>query len=223
MGNRAIVKPVGKNIGVYLHWNGGRDSVEPFLEYCKLKGYHPFETDYGLARFCQVVSNFFGGSLCIGVQTNIYMAEESARGLDNGIYEVEGWEIVRRYPSKPFEQHTHDRLEMLIGIDKCQPPKERLGAGYFKAKLVVVDELKIGDRVYIETGLDTEVPKAWPVLGVGENRIVNGRNVVGVPYVGKYSAEDPASNPNNYLWAKDWNGEAKMYRKVCRGRSKKHE
>ena len=27
MGNRAIIKGVGTNIGVYVHWNGGYDSV----------------------------------------------------------------------------------------------------------------------------------------------------------------------------------------------------
>lgn len=37
MGNRAIVKPEGKDIGVYLHWNGGIDSVTAFLKYCELK------------------------------------------------------------------------------------------------------------------------------------------------------------------------------------------
>ena len=40
MGNRAIIttkKDFDNNgIGVYLHWNGGRDSVQAFLTYCKL-------------------------------------------------------------------------------------------------------------------------------------------------------------------------------------------
>ena len=43
MGNRAVIttKKEWQNdgIGVYLHWNGGRDSVEAFLTYCKMKGY----------------------------------------------------------------------------------------------------------------------------------------------------------------------------------------
>ena len=42
MENRAIVKPKDQNVGVYLHWNGGIDSVTAFLEYCKLKDYRDF-------------------------------------------------------------------------------------------------------------------------------------------------------------------------------------
>ena len=63
MGNRAIVKPEGKDIGVYLHWNGGIDSVTAFLKYCELKQYRGFDDEYGIARFTQVVGNFFGGGL----------------------------------------------------------------------------------------------------------------------------------------------------------------
>lgn len=41
MGNRAVITTLqnynNNGIGVYLHWNGGRDSVEGFLEYMKLK------------------------------------------------------------------------------------------------------------------------------------------------------------------------------------------
>ena len=50
MGNRAVIttRKDLKDIGVYLHWNGGRDSVEGFITYCKIKGYRPPEYDnYG--------------------------------------------------------------------------------------------------------------------------------------------------------------------------------
>ena len=57
MGNRAVITTISAEpkdstaIGCYIHWNGGRDSVEAFLTYCKLKGYRPPETDcYGWAR-----------------------------------------------------------------------------------------------------------------------------------------------------------------------------
>lgn len=30
MGNRAVITTEEKQIGVYLHWNGGRDSVQAF-------------------------------------------------------------------------------------------------------------------------------------------------------------------------------------------------
>ncbi len=71
MGNRAVIttRKDLKDIGVYLHWNGGRDSVEGFLTYCKIKGYRPPEYDnYGWAYLCTTIGNFFGQSgLSLGV------------------------------------------------------------------------------------------------------------------------------------------------------------
>ena len=63
MGNRAVITTEDKQIGIYVHWNGGRESVETFLAYCDMKNYRPPETDcYGWARMCQVIGNFFGNS-----------------------------------------------------------------------------------------------------------------------------------------------------------------
>ena len=68
MGNRAIITTQERKIGLYLHWNGGRDTVEPLLRYCELQGYRPPSSDsYGWARICQVVGNFFGGTLSVGI------------------------------------------------------------------------------------------------------------------------------------------------------------
>ena len=53
MGNRAVITTQEyitnpDAIGVYLHWNGGRDSVEAFLKYCDLRGFRPPDSDeYG--------------------------------------------------------------------------------------------------------------------------------------------------------------------------------
>lgn len=41
MGNRAVITTPDKNLALYLHWNGGRDTVEPLLKYCELQGYRP--------------------------------------------------------------------------------------------------------------------------------------------------------------------------------------
>lgn len=222
MGNRAIVKPVGKNIGVYLHWNGGRDSVEAFLTYCKLKGFRSFDDSYGLARFCQVVGNYFGGSLSMGIMTDVYMTEDDASGLDNGIYEVKDWEIVGRRGAPHFEQNEYKLVDMLVEIDKCQPKNERLGKGYLTAKLVLADELNIGDFVYID-GMEGEVPKVYEIVGFGApGQIVNGRNVEGVPYVEKYGRGDGRFdlNINNYLQYKNWHGDVVWYRKARKSKKR---
>lgn len=41
MGNRAVITTPDKNLALYLHWNDGRDTVEPLLKYCELQGYRP--------------------------------------------------------------------------------------------------------------------------------------------------------------------------------------
>lgn len=130
MGNRAFIKFQGLNTGIYLHWNGGRDSVEPFLEYCRLKGYRP--DDYGVARMCQVIGNFFGGWLSLGVMSTKGMSNADLDTGDNGVYIVKNWKIVGRYPRDAREQHEYDPLEFLFSIDEKQPLGEQLGKAYIR-------------------------------------------------------------------------------------------
>lgn len=109
MGNRAVITTAERKIGLYLHWNGGRDTVEPLLRYCELKGYRaPSNDDYGWARLCQVVGNFFGGTLSVGIMP--YSDDGCMDPGDNGIYVIEGWRIADRVlPYEGFvEQSSHD-------------------------------------------------------------------------------------------------------------------
>ena len=130
MGNRAFIKFEGEDTGVYLHWNGGRDSVEPFLEYCRLKGFR-FD-DYGVARFCQVVGNWFGGDLSIGVQSTKGYSNSDLDPGDNGVYIVMNWKITGRYPEKTYEQNEYDPIDFMIDIDHHQPERDRLGGEYIR-------------------------------------------------------------------------------------------
>lgn len=139
MGNRTVITTdrdsldVAKSdeIGVYLHWNGGRDSVEAFLAYCKLKNYRkPEEDNYGWARLCQVIGNFFGGSTSIGIDRCCRLG---CKNGDNGVYIIKDWEIVgRRYMCRA-EQNIHDLFESLVVIDNAQPESERVGMEAIKA------------------------------------------------------------------------------------------
>lgn len=129
MGNRAVITTQrsldSDGLGVYLHWNGGYDSVSAFLKYCELRGFRPPEEDcYGWARLCQIIGNYFGGDLSIGIDR---LSEIGLDNGDNGTFIIEKWKIVGRLYKKGAEQHAHKLHSMLLGIDKAQPIRERLG------------------------------------------------------------------------------------------------
>lgn len=130
MGNRCVITTRedfdNDGIGIYLHWNGGRDSVEAFLKYCELKKCRTFnqEDSYAYARLCQVISNFFGGTLSIGIGK---ITTLDCDNWDNGVYIVDDWEIVGREYFNGDEQTNYDLIKMLLSIDERQPEKERLG------------------------------------------------------------------------------------------------
>lgn len=200
MGNRAIIQTresyENEGIGIYLHWNGGYDSVSAFLKYCELKGYRaPDKDSYGWARFCQVVGNYFGGGLSIGIDN---FSKDAGEWQDNGTYIIEGWKIVDRKHYDYEEQSEYDLIEMLIEIDNRQPVKERLGMDFITAEEVKTSELKVGDIVYVE---DYECNyRQFRIAGFGDT-VVNGSNMTGVPYVERYGDEvrGYAWNCNNYI------------------------
>lgn len=192
MGNRAVIKFKGAECGVYLHWNGGRDSVEPFLGYCKARGFRC--DDYGVARMAQVVGNWFGGSTCIGVINTRHHLKDLDPG-DNGVYIVKDWEIVGRYPKDVCEQRVYDYDEFIRDLDAKQPERDRLGDKFFNAEKVRREDLKIGDTVLVQDW-DGNFEENT-IIGFGEDIRVNGTDVKGLPFTGKYSGD--AHNINNYL------------------------
>lgn len=200
MGNRAVITTEKKDLGIYLHWNGGRDSVEAFLRYCDLRGFRPPDSDeYGWARLCQVIANFMGaGGLSVGISK--YTTDERMDPGDNGIYVIRGWEIVDRvYPWGSFEEQDEYPLDMMLKeIDAAQPPDQRLGA-FLDAEEVPTSSVEVGDEIYVRQVCGSY--EAFPVVGVGEmGRVVNGVDVGGLPFVAMYGeCMPPEENCNNYL------------------------
>lgn len=198
MGNRAIITTKenfeNDGIGVYLHWNGGRDSVEGFLKYCELRGFRsPDDDSYGWARFVQVVANFFGmDGLSIGIDKISNLPKGDF--CDNGVYIIKGWEIVDRKFYDIEEQHEYPLNDMLHAIDERQP--EPLGK-YLDAKEVPVSDLKVGDTVYIRHW-DNSI-KEVTVLDFGDDRTVNGTNIKGMPYANIVGGTLGKDNINNYI------------------------
>lgn len=55
MGNRTAITTPKRKVGLRLHWNGGRDTVEPLLCHREPKGHRAPSTDsYGWTRLAQV-------------------------------------------------------------------------------------------------------------------------------------------------------------------------
>lgn len=194
MGNRCLIATENKDLGVYLHWNGGRDSVEAFLKYCELQGYRTPETDsYGWARLCQVIGNFFGGSTSIGISKYFEMYE------DNGIYIIRDWKIVgRKNLYEGFvEQKEYDLEEMLKEIDEHQPAHMQLGK-FLDAEEVDVNDIEVGDIVFMQEYNGKY--EQFTVVGFGKDKVVNGLNVRGIPYVNKYENDGSyENNINNFI------------------------
>lgn len=128
---------------VYLHWNGGIESIVGFLKYCELKGYR----DGDFARFIQVVGNFFGGG------NTIYLEKFNSNiDTDNGIYLVHNWKIVNKKVDKNiFTKQSFKELFRII--NSTQRKEEQLPEKLFDCKEVSVDDLKIGDTVFMYDSL----------------------------------------------------------------------
>ena len=101
------------NIGIYLHWNGGRESVEGFLAAAKALGMRsPAEdSSYAMARLVQIIGNYFGGSTSIGIGL---CSELDTDNGDNGTYVIGGdWEIVGREFWDFDDSYDTERSELI--------------------------------------------------------------------------------------------------------------
>ena len=144
MGNRAVITTKenfeNNGIGIYLHWNGGRDSVEAFLDYCRLKGYRePTSDNYGWARLCQVITNYIGGGLSVGIDVVKHL---DCDNYDNGVYLIQGWEIVGRKYFDGEEQLEYPLYDMLVDINDAQPEAERLERDTIREYVKRLEEFK---------------------------------------------------------------------------------
>ena len=110
MGNRAVIAfgdQNPNNVGIYLHWNGGRESIEGFMRAAKELGVRDpsYDKPYCVARIAQIIGNFFGGTCSIGV--DILNNLDCDNG-DNGVFVVgPDFEIVSGRQSG-LEKERHD-------------------------------------------------------------------------------------------------------------------
>lgn len=113
MGNRAVITPSEKDdaVSIYLHWNGGLESVLAFLHAARDLGVRdPLKDEsYGMARLAQVIGMFFVESTdSLGIQPYKNADKDN---FDNGVYVLgEGFTIAKR--SEGYNQRTElDQLD----------------------------------------------------------------------------------------------------------------
>ena len=116
MGNRAVLDMDGKT-GIYLQWNGGPESVASFLQVAKDYGLRPSDDDnYGTARFVQIIANYFGGDLSIGVG-DLESLEDTWDGDQK--YVIENWEIQQILLPHMEERNILPNPEMVEEIHQA--------------------------------------------------------------------------------------------------------
>lgn len=165
MGNRALIIGKGSNVGIYLHWNGGRDSVEAFLRWAELSKLPSIE-NRGEIALAAVIANFFGNDgNSISLETVNRGSLQASAPYDNGIYIVENHQIVGRIKPPRIEQRGHDLTEMLILIDGRQPERDKLGTQFLLAEERPTAELTAGERVFIRDPHGEEKYVVRTVLG----------------------------------------------------------
>ena len=98
MGNRAVITTAPyreDNVGIYVHWNGGAESIEGFLRAAKELGFHDPASapSYGMASLAGVIFTYLGlDGMSVGIGP---CKELDTDNGDNGTYLVgPGFEIV---------------------------------------------------------------------------------------------------------------------------------
>lgn len=180
-----------KELGLYLHWNGGRDSVEAFLKYCKLtKKTGGFQC--GMLSLAQVIKNW-------SIELGNIIVNPFNHNSDNGIYIVDKkWNIIDRKKFNGIEQNEYNLEEFLKDLDKSQPTDYQLGEEYFKGNFVNRKDIEIGDEVFITSNINYKTKK-YKVIGIGIDKMVNGTRVKDIPYINSLGRLGYENNINNYL------------------------
>lgn len=186
MGNRAVVYGDGEEFGLYLHWDGEFKDVSTFLKYCALKGYRGFPDAYALPRMAQVVGNYIGGALSMGIVTVKDLKTDDPG--DNGIYMVKGWKVVRHTlygniladdepPAQDYE------FALLKGINDSQPVRERIPEEFLYTTEKLGSKLNLGDRIILPQEAENLIPLKAHKVAEYKDKDKNGRRMLlGVPY-----------------------------------------
>lgn len=154
MGNRANVI-FAMNVddapspAIYLHWNGGPESIYPMLDKMAEFGVRGGDNPYAAARFVQIAGNFLGGTYSLGISDagpSESWTDKFDHG-DNGLYVI-GWNGTKGYTVRRWlddrwltedevaqerkEVETHD-YNTKVGQTMCDIVEQTSGAFFRKA------------------------------------------------------------------------------------------
>lgn len=124
MGNRAVIIEFGKKEGIYLHWNGGRDSIEPMLYYAK----HFLKLE--LSSVKDTLRKFEFIAACCGFNPDFEeeYTKLDCNNYDNGVYVInKDFEIIERMFVRNGEQKHYNFIDFLVFIDESMPKKFQKG------------------------------------------------------------------------------------------------
>ena len=168
MGDRAIITNKSRSIGVYLHWDGNINRVRAFLKYCELRKVRA-DDDYQWARLCQVIGNYIGGELSLGVSK--YTTDEYMDPGDNGIYVIDGWDIIEHICAYEDDDvySEEDFIDLLCVVDQAQPERDQLGRRFIEQQFGIesdepeskVDKIREGIIKYMETAGMAVIDPDW--------------------------------------------------------------
>ncbi len=130
MGNRAVITASNshtKGIGIYLHWNGGIESVQAFLDVAKARGFRDpaYDESYAMARLCGLIHEFFGvdQDTSLGIGT---LEQLDCDNYDNGVFVIgKGWEITERW-GKGSQIFTPGAIDMARANEQYKGIVEQL-------------------------------------------------------------------------------------------------
>jgi|GEM_PF-5470627 len=157
MGNRALVTFRNARASVYLHWNGGPESICNFVEAMKRQGAFGSDVPPSAfpARLCQVVGNFLRGSLSLGVQYGV-----SDPG-DNGIYELDIYgDLAAHYAFRYGDDARYEILDRNYEVD----PEWQSELAFHREQLETPREERLTEEakpMYVWLGPDTALFEVW--------------------------------------------------------------
>lgn len=102
MGNRGVITPSMQPSApsIYLHWNGGRASVEAFLEAARRLGLRRLAEDptADMDRLAELIArHYFGGAVGFTVYRQ-KLENADTSNMDNGTFVIDrGLRVIHRY------------------------------------------------------------------------------------------------------------------------------